>query len=139
MNSLVNNLKTTVLKKMDDGSMEFPDDSSKITNLENAVETSITEITDSFAGSTFETAMSNAQSSDDWYVQTIDSELAGAAAEGAAKLVCAPWTTTPSNTSDQEAQIKECAKIQAETMLLGLKWNLIIRNDVNNSNKALGE
>ena len=82
--------------------------------------------------------MSNAQSSDDWYVPpTIDSELAGAAAEGAAKLVCAPWTTTPSNTSDQEAQIKECAKIQAETMLLGLKWNLIIRNDVNNSNKAL--
>tara|TARA_B100002019_G_scaffold268232_1_gene259980 strand:- start:154 stop:4509 length:4356 start_codon:yes stop_codon:yes gene_type:complete len=138
VNSLVNNLKTTVLKKMDDGSMEFPDDPSKITNLENAVETSITEITDSSAGSTFETAMSNAQSSDDWYVPpTIDSELAGAAAEGAAKLVCAPWTTTPSNTSDQEAQIKECAKIQAETMLLGLKWNLIIRNDVNNSNKAL--
>mgnify|MGYP001481020384 CR=1 FL=1 len=76
---------------MDDGSMEFPDDPSKITNLENAVETSITEITDSSAGSTFETAMSNAQSSDDWYVPpTIDSELAGAAAEGVHQAISIP-------------------------------------------------
>jgi len=66
--------------------------------------------------------MEGAQSADDWYVPpTMDSELAGAAAEGAAKLICAPWVTTPDSTSDKEAQIKECGKIQAETMLLALK------------------
>ena len=133
----MNNLQTTVSNSMSDGAMEYPDDPTKISTLEDAVAaTSITSIIDSSTGSSFETAMENAQTADDWYVPpTLDSELAGAAAEGAAKLICAPWATTPDSTSDQEAQIKECGKIQAETMLLGLKWNLIIRND-NSSNKG---
>ena len=139
VNSLVNNLQTTVSKNMSDGAMEYPDDPAKISTLEDAVAaTSITSIVDGPTGDSFEVAMSNAQSTDDWYVPpTMDSELAGAAAEGAAKLICAAWTTTPGSTSDQEAQIKECAKIQAETMLLGLKWNLIIRNDDSTSKGAL--
>jgi len=116
--------------------MEYPDDPTKVTTLEAAVATSITSIVDSTTGASFETAMEGAQSADDWYIPpTKDSELAGAAAEGAAKLICAPWVTTPDSTSDKEAQIKECGKIQAETMLLALKWNLIIRND-NSSNKG---
>ena len=49
----------------------------------------------------------------------------------------APWVTTPDSTSDKEAQIKECGKIQAETMLLALKWNLIIRNDDSSNKGAL--
>ena len=131
LNSLVNNLQTTVTKNMADGAMEYPDDPTKVTTLEDAVAaTSITSITDSSAGSSFETAMSNAQADDDWYVPpTLDAELDGAAAEGAAKLICAPWSTIPESSSDQEAQIKECAKIIAETSLLGLKWKLIIKND----------
>ena len=139
VNSLVNNLQTTVSNYMSDGAMEYPDDPTKISTLEDAVAaTSITSIVDASTGSSFETAMSNAQSADDWYVPpTLDSELAGAAAEGAAKLICAPWATTPDSTSDQEAQIKECAKIMAETMLLGLKWNLIIRNDDSSNKGAL--
>ena len=148
LNSMVNNLQTTVEKSMADGAMEYPDDPSKVSTLEDAVNSvSITSITSSsresartsYAGTTdLDTAMSGAQSADDWYVPpTLDSELAGAASEGAAKLICAPWTTTPASTSDQEAQIKECAKIQAETMLLGLKWNLIIRNDDASSKGAL--
>jgi len=137
VNSLVNNLQTTVSNSMSDGAMEYPDDPAKISTLEDAVAaTSITSIVDNSTGSSFETAMENAQTADDWYVPpTLDSELAGAAAEGAAKLICVAWATTPDSTSDQEAQIKECGKIQAETMLLGLKWNLIIRND-NSSNKG---
>ena len=136
LNSLVNNLQTTVSDSMSDGAMEYPDDPTKVTTLEAAVATSITSIVDSTTGASFETAMAGAQSADDWYVPpTMDSELAGAAAEGAAKLICAPWATTPDSTSDKEAQIKECGKIQAETMLLALKWNLIIRND-NSSNKG---
>jgi len=136
LNSLVNNLQTTVSNSMSDGAMEYPDDPTKVTTLEAAVATSITSIVDSTTGASFETAMEGAQSADDWYVPpTLDSELAGAAAEGAAKLICVAWATTPDSTSDQEAQIKECGKIQAETMLLGLKWNLIIRND-NSSNKG---
>jgi len=136
VNSLVNNLQTTVSKNMSDGAMEYPDDPTKVTTLEAAVTTSITSIVDGPTGDSFETAMEGAQSADDWYVPpTMDSELAGAAAEGAAKLICAPWATTPDSTSDKEAQIKECGKIQAETMLLALKWNLIIRND-NSSNKG---
>lgn len=136
LNSLVNNLQTTVSNSMSDGAMEYPDDPTKVSTLEAAVATSITSIVDGTTGSSFETAMEGAQSADDWYVPpTMESELAGAAAEGAAKLICAPWATTPASTSDQEAQIKECAKIQAETMLLGLKWNLIIRND-DSSNKG---
>ena len=138
LNSLVNNLQTTVSNSMSDGAMEYPDDPTKVSTLEDAVTTAITSIVDSTTGSSFETAMSSAQSSDDWYVPpTMDSELAGAAAEGAAKLICAPWTTTPDSTSDKEAQIKECGKIQAETMLLALKWNLIIRNDDSSNKGAL--
>jgi len=139
VNSLVNNLQTTVSNSMSDGAMEYPDDPTKVSTLEDAVATSITSIVDASTGSSFETTMTtviDTTQSDDWYIPpTMDSELAGAAAEGAAKLICAPWTTTPDSTSDQEAQIKECGKIQAETMLLGLKWNLIIRND-NSSNKG---
>jgi len=137
VNSLVNNLQTTVSNSMSDGAMEYPDDPAKVSTLEAAVAaTSITSIVDSTTGASFETAMDAAQSDDDWYIPpTMDSELAGAAAEGAAKLICAPWATTPDSTSDKEAQIKECGKIQAETMLLALKWNLIIRND-NSSNKG---
>ena len=138
LNSLVNNLQTTVSNSMSDGAMEYPDDPTKVTTLEAAVATSITSIVDSTTGASFETAMAGAQSADDWYVPpTMDSELAGAAAEGAAKLICAPWTTTPDSTSDKEAQIKECGKIQAETMLLALKWNLIIRNDDSSNKGAL--
>jgi len=139
VNSLVNNLQTTVTNSMSDGAMEFPDDPTKVTTLEDAVAaTSITSIVDSTTGSSFETSMSNAQSSDDWYVPpTLNSELDGAAAEGAQKLICAAWETTPESTSDQEAQIKECAKIVAETMLLGLKWNLAIRNDDSSNKGAL--
>ena len=139
VNSLVNNIQTTVSNNMSDGAMEYPDDPAKITALEEAVSaTSITSIVDSSTGSAFETAMSNAQSSDDWYEPpTLDSELAGAAAEGAAKLICAPWAVTPDSTSDQEAHIKECAIILAETSVLGLKWNLIIRNDSSTSKDAL--
>ena len=139
VNSLVTNLQTTVSNSMSDGAMEFPDDPTKVTTLEAAVAaTSITSIVDGTTGSAFETAMAGAQSDDDWYVPpTMDSELAGAAAEGAAKLICAPWTTTPDSTSDREAQVKECAKIQAETMLLGLKWNLIIPNDDSDNKHAL--
>ena len=139
VNSLVNNLQTTVEKNMSDGAMEYPDDPTKVSTLEDAVaSTSITSITGSSTGSAFETAMSNAQASDDWYVPpTLDAELDGAAAEGAQKLICAPWTTIPESTSDQEAQIKECAKIMAETQLLGLKWNLIIRNDDSSNESAL--
>ena len=116
VNSLVNNLQTTVSKNMSDGAMEYPDDPAKISTLEDAVAaTSITSIVDGPTGDSFETAMEGAQSDDDWYIPpTMDSELAGAAAEGAAKLICAPWTTTPDSTSDKEAQIKECGKIQAE-------------------------
>jgi len=123
---------------MSDGAMEYPDDPTKVTTLEAAVATSITSIVDSTTGASFETAMAGAQSAEDWYVPpTMDSELAGAAAEGAAKLICAPWVTTPDSTSDKEAQIKECGKIQAETMLLALKWNLIIRNDDSSNKGAL--
>ncbi len=124
---------------MSDGAMEYPDDPAKITALEEAVAaTSITSIVDTSTGASFETAMSNAQSSEDWYEPpTLDSELAGAAADGAQKLICAPWAVTPDSTSDQEAQIKECAIILAETSVLGLKWNLIIRNDSSTSKSAL--
>ena len=146
VNSLVNNLQTTVDKSMADGAMEYPDDPTKVSTLEDAVNSvSITSITSSsresartsYAGTTdFDTAMSNAQSDDDWYIPpTLNSELAGAASEGAAKLICAPWTTVPDSDSDKEAQIKECAKVFAENMVLALKWNLIIRND-NSSNKG---
>jgi hypothetical protein len=140
VNSLVNNLQTTVFKNMSDGAMEYPDDPTKVTTLEAAVATSITSIVDSTTGASFETAMATVidTQNEDWYVPpTMDSELAGAAAEGAAKLICAPWATTPDSNSDQEAQIKECAKIQAETSLLGLKFNLIIRNDDSSSKSAL--
>ena len=139
LNSLVNNLQTTVSDSMSDGAMEYPDDPTKVTTLEAAVAaTSITSIVDASTGSAFETAMGAAQSDDDWYIPpTMDSELAGAAAEGASKLICAPWATTPDSTSDQEAQIKECAIILAETSVLGLKWNLIIRNDDSSSKGAL--
>jgi len=118
VNSLVNNLQTTVSNSMSDGAMEYPDDPTIVTTLEAAVATSITSIVDSTTGASFETAMNDVidtTQSDDWYVPpTMDSELAGAAAEGAAKLICAPWATTPDSTSDQEAQIKECAKIMAD-------------------------
>ncbi len=139
LNSLVNNLQTTVSDSMSDGAMEYPDDPAKVSTLETAVAaTSITSIVDSTTGASFETAMDSAQSDDDWYIPpTMDSELAGAAAEGAAKLICAPWVTTPDSTSDKESQIKECGKIQAETMLLALKWNLIIRNDDSSNKGAL--
>ena len=148
LNSLVNNLQTTVDKSMADGAMEYPDDPTKVSTLEDAVNSvSITSITSSsresartsYAGTTdFDTAMSNAQSDDDWYIPpTLNSELAGAAAEGAQKLICAPWTTVPDSDSDKEAQIKECAIILAETSVLGLKWNLIIRNDSSTSKSAL--
>jgi len=104
---------------MSDGAMEYPDDPAKVTTLEAAVATSITSIVDSTTGASFETAMEGAQAEDDWYVPpTMDSELAGAAAAGAAKLFCAPWATTPLEDSEKEAQIKECAKIQVVTMLL---------------------
>ena len=52
LNSLVNNLQTTVDKSMADGAMEYPDDPTKVSTLEDAVAaTSITSITDSSAGS----------------------------------------------------------------------------------------
>jgi len=148
LNSLVNNLQTTVDKSMADGAMEYPDDPTKVSTLEDAVNSvSITSITSSsresartsYAGTTdFDTAMSNAQSDDDWYIPpTLNSELAGAAAEGAQKLICAPWTTVPDSDSDKEAQIKECAKVFAENMLLALKWNLVIRNDDSSNKGAL--
>ncbi len=139
LNSLVNNIQTTISNNMSDGAMEYPDDPAKITALEEAVAaTSITSIVDTSTGASFETAMSNAQSSEDWYEPpTLDSELTGAAADGAQKLICAPWAVTPDSTSDQEAQIKECAIILAETAVLGLKWNLIIRNESSTSKSAL--
>jgi len=139
LNALVNNLQTTVTNNMSDGAMEFPDDPAKVSTLEEAVDaTSITAITDAATGSAFETAMGGAQAEDDWYVPpTMDSELAGAAAAGAAKLFCAPWATVPLEDSEKEAQIKECAKIQVETMLLGIKWTVIIRNDSSTNKGAL--
>ena len=62
VNSLVNNLQTTVENNMSDGAMEYPDDPTKVSTLEDAVaSTSITSIVDASTGSSFETAMSNAQ------------------------------------------------------------------------------
>ena len=61
LNSLVNNIQTTISNNMSDGAMEYPDDPAKITALEEAVAaTSITSIVDTSTGAAFETEIGRA-------------------------------------------------------------------------------
>ncbi len=131
---LVTSITDAIQEKIDTGSMEFPDDPSKVSALEEAVAAlALSEISSSSATTQIDTAFDSAQNADDWEIPpTLDGELDGAASQGAANMACQPWTNTPATEADQISAIKDCARTLSEFFVLGLKWTIAIENGTAN-------
>ena len=133
---LIETVAMSVSKQIDDGALEFPDDPLKVTQLEEASSsTKMSDVKDASAETELNASIESAQNEEDWEVPpTLDSELAGSAAQGAKDAFCEEgYSPAATDYQIRQAEIRNCAKTFAEVFVNTFKWTLRVPvNDQNN-------
>ncbi|PCI30020.1 MAG: hypothetical protein COB67_02815 [SAR324 cluster bacterium] len=129
---LVQSISTIIQKKIDTGAMEIPATAAAVTILEKSVNgTPLSGIDSDADKSAFESAFDQVitENAADWEIPpTMDGELEGAAAQGAANAACQVGAT-------DAGSIKTCARTLSEFLILGLNWPIVIPFDGSDSKK----